>query len=440
LKNYEKFTGGKIKNIIEDLSKFYKEAEVFYKMGRSKIVFFDRGTGFENSLCEEKGIAIRFWNDSGSEYFYHSSGDDSGNLNKVLPEKLKSFSYSKKGNYSFHLADRQLSAPNLNIFCKETAEASSDRLCDFLSDTIHYLEEKWKGVIRVNGAELRAGLSENWLSNSRGFWGSFQRTMASVSLNFEVISKFQEKKTSFSNKFQNFYITFADSSVLNIDPSKILKGFENIPGERIEICSHNLEEKDFKVVFSPQASSELLRTLFEFFQETQDFPFVFSEKLTIVDDAKLEGGLGSAPFDGAGFPSRKTVIIQNGRLIHWLENIIRPSYRDPPRIGPTNLFIERGEKTQEEIIDHVARGAFIVSLRAFNNPNTESKALFLGHGFLIEGGVLSSFAGKFIITTKIDLIFRNILEIGDDIQFIPWSGSYGSPTLLTQKVRLIPFV
>ncbi len=433
--------GVKIKNIIEDLSKFYKDVEIFFKIGKSKTVFFSRGTGFESSLLEERGIAIRSWKDDGSEYFFHSSDENSGRLEKTLLGRLKDLSYQSREDCRPHIAEREISSPNLDIFCNETAQASIDQLYDLFSKTINYLEEKWDGLIKVNSGELRAGLSENRLSNSRGFSGSFQRTMASIALNFQIRSRNQEEKTSFSNIYQNFHITFADSSILKIDFSKVFKDFENISGKDIVVSPQKLkekEEKDFKVVFSPRASSELLRSFLEFLEDAQDYPFAISDKLTIVDDARFKGGLGSSPFDGVGFPSKKTPIIQNGRLVHWLENIIRPSYRDYPRVGPTNFYIKAGRKSQEEIIKHVASGAFIISLKAFKNAENESRSSLLGQGFLIEGGRISPCMGKFIISTEVENIFKNILEIGDDLQFIPWSGAFGSPTLLTEKIQLIP--
>ena len=162
--------------------------------------------------------------------------------------------------------------------------------------------------------------------------------------------------------------------------------------------------------------------------------------MTIVDDPTLQGGLVSSPFDGAGFPTQRTVILQNGKFNQWFHNIVRPSYRDYPTKGPTNLYIEPGRKNQDEIINLVANGAYIVSLKAFKNPCDEVHSTFLGRGFLIKGGKISPYSGKFVITTEINEIFKNVLEIGDDLQFSPWAGAFGSPTLLAERIRMMPII
>lgn len=433
---------GKLKNIIDDLSKYYKDIEVFSKKGRSRAIFFSRGTGFENSQSEEKGVAIRLWKHNGSGYFLHSSDDDPNELKQALNERLKDSSYSKGSYPPYDLAKRRITIPDLNICCYETADTSLEQLRNFFFESIKYLEERWKGVIRVNSGELRTGLSSNYLGNNRGFEGSYEKSMAYMTINFQITSKSQGKKRELLKRTHNFHITSANFTKFKVDPSIALKNFEQIMNGNIKFFTlklKNKEKSNIKVVFSAEASSLLLRYFLEFLQEAHSFTTIFSEKLTVVDNAKLEGGLGSLPFDGAGFPPKKTAIIQNGRLIHWLENIIRPSYRDYPGLGPTNLYIQSGEKSQEEMINHVARGVFIVSLKAFKNPYNKEKVSFLGQGFLIEGGKLSSKAGKFIITTEVKDIFKNILEIGHDLQFLPWSGAFGAPSLLIEKVCLITF-
>ena len=442
MKIHKENSGERIRKIIEDLSKFSKDIEVFCKAGKSTAVFFNKGVGFQNSISEDRGIAVRLWKEDGSEYFIHSSYDDVGTLNKIIKERLKSASFFKKWiSTPPNLPVKSIPPSSLNIYCKETAEASSEQLHDFLSETIKFLDEKWKGMIRVNSGELRTGFTENLLSNGRGFSGSFKRTTAYIALNFQIKTKDNKKKTKFFHNLHDFYMILGDSSLLEIDLSSILKDFEPFQSEGAkisEINAANKEEKGYKVVFSPQAASELLRFLSVLLQESHTSSRVLSNKLTIVDDPTLIRGLSSLPFDGAGFPSKKTIVMQNGKINNCLENVIRPSYRDYPQIGPTNFYIKPGMKNQKEIIKFVARGIFIISLKAFKNPNEETVS-FLGQGFLIDGGKVSSFINtKILINTEIKDLFKNILEIGSDLKFFPLSGAFGSPTLLMEKVKIMP--
>src|SRR5262249_49341681 len=45
-----------------------------------------------------------------------------------------------------------------------------------------------------------------------------------------------------------------------------------------------------------------------------------SERLTVIDDGLMPGGLGSRPFDSEGLPTRRTVVIERGALKSYLLN------------------------------------------------------------------------------------------------------------------------
>ncbi len=80
--------------------------------------------------------------------------------------------------------------------------------------------------------------------------------------------------------------------------------------------------------------------------------------LALVDDGTQPDGPGSAPFDGEGASTRRTPLIEGGRLLGFLYdsrtarragtettgNASRGSYRSPPSVGTTNLLIEPGER------------------------------------------------------------------------------------------------
>jgi len=73
----------------------------------------------------------------------------------------------------------------------------------------------------------------------------------------------------------------------------------------------------------------------------------------IVDDGRLQGAFGSAPFDGVGRPTSTTVLLDDGRLVGRLSfeggNVTRPSLREPPALGLSNLRLIRPGWTGAEI-------------------------------------------------------------------------------------------
>ena len=47
---------------------------------------------------------------------------------------------------------------------------------------------------------------------------------------------------------------------------------------------------------------------------------IAGENVTVIDDGTLPGGFGTAPFDGEGIPTRRTIVIENGILKSYLLN------------------------------------------------------------------------------------------------------------------------
>src|SRR5438128_2454407 len=82
--------------------------------------------------------------------------------------------------------------------------------------------------------------------------------------------------------------------------------------------------------------------------------------VTLVDDARLPAGLGSAPFDDEGVPTQMTPIIENGVLRNYLHSAYtarklgsRPTGNGSRAgsgvvsVGPTNFYLKGGSQTPE---------------------------------------------------------------------------------------------
>ena len=87
-------------------------------------------------------------------------------------------------------------------------------------------------------------------------------------------------------------------------------------------------------------------------------------RFELVDDATDPDGPASAPFDGEGSATRRTPLIEGGRLLDLplrrAHRAARPgarprptrrrgSYRSPPSVGTSNLIVEPGERDLAEL-------------------------------------------------------------------------------------------
>jgi len=99
---------------------------------------------------------------------------------------------------------------------------------------------------------------------------------------------------------------------------------------------------------------------------------VGSEKLTLIDDPFIPGGLGSRTFDGQGIAAKKMVMIEAGVLrefyVDWYYG--RKLGWEPTTGSPSNLVIPAGKRSVKEIMKDLGRGIFVTGFIGGNSNST----------------------------------------------------------------------
>jgi TldD protein len=127
--------------------------------------------------------------------------------------------------------------------------------------------------------------------------------------------------------------------------------------------------------------------------------------VTAYDDGRRQGEWGSDGIDDEGIPTRRTTIIEDGRLTSYLYDLLRArndgtdstgngrreSFRNIPIPRMTNTYFAPGEATAEELIGGVERGLYAVSFGGGQvEPATGDFVFGVSEGFLIEGGKVTA--------------------------------------------------
>jgi len=100
---------------------------------------------------------------------------------------------------------------------------------------------------------------------------------------------------------------------------------------------------------------------------------VSSKLVTIYDDGHMRGGLGYFPYDDEGVECKRTVLIKNGVLKSFMHDRtsaavagVQPTgnahawdYSVEPLIRQTNIGIEAGDYSSEEMVEDVKEGLFL---------------------------------------------------------------------------------
>jgi PmbA protein len=173
---------------------------------------------------------------------------------------------------------------------------------------------------------------------------------------------------------------------------------------------------------------------------------IASPLVTIVDDGRRVGGHGSRPFDAEGLATRRTTVVEEGRLTSYLldtysarrlglastGNAAR-AVGDAPSAAPTNFYLAAGTASAESIIASIDRGLLVTELIGFGvNPVTGDYSRG-ATGLWIEHGEIAYPVEEITIAGSLLEMFRDIEMVGDDLVF---RGSVASPTLKIRRMTI----
>ena len=175
---------------------------------------------------------------------------------------------------------------------------------------------------------------------------------------------------------------------------------------------------------------------------------VASKQITIIDDGTKPDGIASAPFDGEGVATSKTVLIQAGVLQGYLHNIytaakdgvtstgngIRSSFKSNPEVGTTNFYIEPGKIAPADLIKDITAGLYLTEVMGMHTANPISGDFSLGAaGIWIENGKLTKPVRGVAIAGNVMDLLKSVDAIGSDLQFY---GGKGAPTLRVSQMTV----
>lgn len=211
------------------------------------------------------------------------------------------------------------------------------------------------------------------------------------------------------------------------------------------------------VVFDPEAAGSLLGNLcgavsgYALYKGASFLTGQLGQRLapefvTINDDGRMPGGLGSRPFDGEGLPTRKNVVVDRGVLANYLLDTYSAkklsltstgnasrSVGESPSVGPTNFYLVPGTATPQQIVESVKHGLYVTDLIGFGINMVTGDYSRGASGFWIENGELAYPVEEITIAGNLKRMFAGIEMIGNDLVF---RGRIASPTIKLAEMTI----
>ncbi len=167
---------------------------------------------------------------------------------------------------------------------------------------------------------------------------------------------------------------------------------------------------------------------------------VASKGVTVVDNGTINERRGSLTIDDEGTPTNNTVLIEDGRLVGYMQdrqnarlmgvdptgNGRRESYAHTPMPRMTNTYMLSGDKTPEEIIASVKKGIYAVSFGGGQVDITSGKFVFgCTEAYMIENGKVGApIKGAMLIGNGPESM-RRISMVGNDMKLDTGVGMCG---------------
>lgn len=300
-------------------------------------------------------------------------------------------------------------------------------------------------ISNSEGAEFSDKLVHNLYCNSLGICSAYSKTTVSLS-----VTPLAE---SGGSKQRDYWLTtHLDLSRLE-PPDQV--GIEAARRTVRRLGARKIKTCEVPIVLEPLAAASVLKHVSEAASGTavvRKASFfvgklgarVASHLVTIRDDALLEGGPGSRPFDAEGIPSRNTVVLREGVLESYLLDSYSGrklglastgnSNREPnggPSVGPSNFFLEAGTTSPAEIIASVRKGLIVTELIGFGADIVSGNYSQGASGIWIENGQPAFPVEEVTIAGNLMDMLLGIEATGSDLKAL---GEVFAPTILIGKM------
>ncbi len=296
-------------------------------------------------------------------------------------------------------------------------------------------------ISNSGGGDFDAATSQRILANSRGFASSYRSSYCGFSAS--------PIATGASGEMQRDYWYSSARSISGLASAESV-GEEAARRTLRRLDGRKAKTQQVPIVFSPEIARSILGSMAEaangdaIYQGASFWTGKLGEQvaasnITVIDDGTMPGLFGTAPFDGDGLATRRTVLIENGVLKSYLLNTYTgrklglPSTANAvrgltgnPGIGTHNLYLPAGDLSPREVLADVPAGLYVTELLGRGVNMVTGDYSRGASGLWIENGELTHAVQEITIVGNLKEMFHEISAIGNDLEF---RSSTSAPTL-----------
>ncbi|MCS6930852.1 MAG: TldD/PmbA family protein [Acetobacteraceae bacterium] len=302
------------------------------------------------------------------------------------------------------------------------------------------------GVTNSEGASAAWGITEVALAASTGFAGRYARASHSVS-----VTAVAGQGTAMERDYE--WHSATTLAALE-DPAALGRRAGEQAVRRLN--PRRPETRRLPVVYAPRVAASLLMHFAQAangaavargtsFLAQKRGERVFAPGIRIRDDALRPGGLRSRPFDLEGTASAPLDLVADGVLVAFVLDCrsarqlglastghASRGVSSPPSPAVSNLWLEPGARSPEELLRGVGEGLYVTELIGMGVNMVTGDYSRGAAGFLIRGGELAEPVSGITIAGRLPEMFAHLTPAND----LAFRRGVDAPTVLVEGLTM----
>jgi len=308
----------------------------------------------------------------------------------------------------------------------DAREVSADELAD-LAREAEDATRAVKGVTNSSGAGASASSWAISLVTSHGFAGHYQGSSFSIS------------SSAVAGEGTGMERDYEFTSARHFSDLKSPEWVGREAGERAvkRLSPIRMPSGKLPVIFAPRVANSMLGHFAgaingtsvargSSFLKDKMGEAIFAPGITVSDDPLRVRGLQSKLFDGEGVAVGKQHLVEDGVLKTWLLNAATAKQlglevtghasrgtSSPPGISTSNLYLEPGSQSPEELMADIKDGLYVTELIGMGVNGVTGDYSRGAAGFRIRDGQLEGAVSEITIASNLKEMFRHLVPASD---------------------------
>jgi len=424
-----------------------EDIEILLSTGNSFSVRINEQNVESFSYSDSKGIGVRLVKSGKVGYAYTEKFDEE-TFKRIVDEAIENAKYTEDDDVVI-MEKYPENTKSPNVYSEKLNQVDVLDKIQLAKDLEKYAKESDERVFNVPYAVYGDGKSYQRIANSKGLDREDTQNYA-----YSYVGALSAEKDDKRMGIE-FHIT---RDFKEFDPKKMAE--ESVKKSTDLLNGKPIETGKYAIVFNNEMMATMLATFAGIFnaksvQEGRSLlkgkvgEKIANEKVTIVDDGLHPDGFSTSAFDNEGYPTEKTVLIENGILKSFLHNTITArkdglkstgngsrGYKGTLGVSTSNFLIEPGDYAETELFSKHDKTIEIVSLQGMHSgANPISGDFSLGaQGFLWVNGKRVYSLKPFTVSGNFLQMISGVEAIADNFKFD--MSSNGASSILINELNI----